>query len=119
MVTLPFGTRIVFSGFGEKPTPDVQRDEMERGPANQELLNSRVRVEVSATLLFESRDAITAFFNWYYNTIKVIGYFDMIHPRTGQLIQARFIGGDIGTVSPLAPGFYAGSTTTTIEYYAS
>ena len=97
--------------------PRVQRDEMDRGPANQELINSRMLWNTKATLIFETKEAIATFLDWWQNTIGVIGWFEMPHPRTGQTIRARVPSGAVGDISPLASGFYAATVATTLEYY--
>jgi hypothetical protein len=76
---------------------------MERGVAKQRLINTGVVVEVSASLLFDSKADAAAFETWYFDTIKRIGWFEMPHPRTGATISARFKEGKIGKLAPRSP----------------
>jgi hypothetical protein len=117
MNELPSGVQVLVAGYGETPSPQVLRDEMDRGPVNQELINSRMRWTMSVTFLMESKAALDALLVWYRDTIKVIGYFTLNHPRTGKPIQARLVEGKLGTISPLAPGFRASSVSVELEYY--
>lgn len=116
MNELPAGVQVLVAGFEDTPKPDVQRDEMDRGPANQELINSRLRWEMAVTFLMESRSALDAFEFWYTSTIKIIGWWDMRHPRTGKMIRCRLIKGERGSAVPIAPGFRASTVTATVEY---
>lgn len=118
MAALPQGVKLLVAGFGDTPEPSVQRDEMDRGPINQELLNSRVLWKMQATLLMETKAAQAAFDNFWRNEVGIIGWFDLVHPRTGQLLSVRFVGGKIGTATMIAPGWRAASRAVELEYYA-
>lgn len=118
MSTIPKGVKFLAEGFGETPEPTVQRDEMERGPINQELINSRMRYVLPVTILMERKQYIADFMSWWKNDLGVIGYFDLKHPRTGEMIRARFVGGKIGTLQMIAPGWRAASLSTELEYWA-
>lgn len=117
MNELPAGVQVLFSGYQEEPHPDVQRDEMDRGPINQELLNSRMRWTMPLTLLILSPEAFDALTNWYTNTIRVIGWFDIKHPRTGETLKVRLEDGKLGALQPIRPGFKAGQVQITVEYW--
>lgn len=117
MNELPQGVQVLVSGFTDTPMPDVQRDEMDRGPINQELINTRLRWEMDAVFLMESRKALDEVLFWYTNTIRIIGYFDMRHPRTGKQIRARLVKGELGSPVPIAPGFRASTIQTKLEYF--
>ncbi|MDO5611312.1 MAG: hypothetical protein Q4G62_11175 [Pseudomonadota bacterium] len=112
----PDYVRVTFNGYEESFEPAVQRVEMERGPAKQSIINSRVIMQVSATLMFESRRDIERFEDWYFDTIQRVGYFQWQHPRLGRAITARFVGGQIGRLVPTGPAFDTGQRTVTIEY---
>lgn len=116
MNELPPGVQVLVSGFADTPMPDVQRDEMDRGPINQELINTRLRWEMDVQFLMESRQALTDIMFWYRNTIGIIGYFDMVHPRTGQTIRARLVKGEMGAALPIAPGWRASTIQAKLEY---
>ncbi len=117
MNELPAGVQVLFAGFQEEPHPDVQRDEMERGPINQELLNSRMRWTMPLTLLILEAAAFDALLDWYSNTIRVIGWFDIKHPRTRETIQVRLEKGVLGPLQPIRPGWKAGQVQITVEYW--
>ena len=116
MAEFPSYVCIAFDGYGESFDPSVESTEMERGVPKERLLNSQVMMKVAASLIFKSAADIESFLNWYFNTIQRIGWFTMTHPRTGQTITAKFPGGDIGTLVPLAPAFGVGKRDLTIQY---
>ncbi len=79
--------------------PSVLRTEMERGVPKQRVENSRVLATVSMTVLFKTKADANAFVDWYFDTIGRIGWFHFTHPRNGRQLQARFVGGQIGSVN--------------------
>ena len=116
MADFPTYACIMRDGYSESFDPSVLRTEMERGLPKERLLNSQVLMKINATLLFKSKEDVSNFETWYFDTIKRIGWFNMKHPRTGNTIYARFEGGNIGSLSPLAPRFFAASREVIIEY---
>lgn len=116
MAALPSYVCVLFNGYGESFDPSVERTEMERGPPMERVLNSQVLMQIDAVLLFESLADAAAFEDWYFTTIKRIGYFTMTHPRTLQTITAKFRGGDIGTLVPTSPTFKRSKRNVTFEY---
>ena len=116
MAELPSYVAVRFPDYGETPRPRVERTEMERGVAKQRLLETKTNVEIKATFLFGSSADASAFEWWFYNTIQVVGFFEMTHPRTGEKIMARFVAGDIGTLTPMSPDFAQSYRTVTLEY---
>lgn len=116
MPTFPDYACIQHGSYAETIQPSVERTEMERGPPKQMRLNTRVMVQIQASLLFDNKADAALFEDWYFNEIGMIGWFDMEHPRTGAPISARFVGGDIGSLSPLGPSFSPCSRQVTIEY---
>lgn len=102
----------------DTPKPTVDRTEMDRGPAQQRLVPGRVLFQSAFEFLFESNDDVNNFMDWYVNTIGVIGWFTMKHPRTGATITARFPKGELGDIVPITGGYGMSSVTTTVEYYA-
>ena len=116
MAALPSYVCIEQGGWSEDAMPSVERTEMERGPAKQKLLNTRRMPQATATLVFRSAADAAAFEDWYDYTINRIGWFDMTHPLRGTTIQARFVGGDIGSLAPRGKGFAASSRDVLIEY---
>lgn len=116
MAVLPTYVEIRFSGYSETFDASVERTEMERGVPKERLVNTGVMQELSMTLQFKGAANVQMFEDWYFGDIKRIGWFSMAHPRTGQLITARFKGGSIGTLVPLIPGFKLATRDVVVEY---
>lgn len=116
MADFPTYTTFEMGSFSESFDPSVERTEMERGPAKQMKLNSRVMVKFQGVLLFRSKAEASAFETWYFDTIGRIGWFNMNHPRTGAAIVARFVGGDIGQLEPTSPNYATSKRPVQIEY---
>ena len=116
MATFPDYVCISAHGYSEEFDPSVLVTEMERGGSKMRVQNSQVEQSITATLIFNSPLDVSAFESWYFTDVKRIGYFTMQHPRTGQTINARFRGGSIGTLVPLAPGFGVAQREVVIEY---
>lgn len=96
--------------------PSVLRTEMERGVPKQRVENSRVLATVSMTVLFKTKADANTFVDWYFAGIGRIGWFDFTHPRTGQIVLARFTDGSIGPIKPERPMFERSTCTLSIEY---
>lgn len=112
----PSGAKLRFSGLSEGFDPSVERVEMERGVPKQRIVNSQVMATISAAVLFRTPADVQAFEDWYFGPLGRIGWFTIAHPRTGLPIKARFVGGQIGALSPQAPGFYLAQRQLTMEY---
>ena len=105
------------SGYKESiPDPSVMRTEMERGPAFQVVINSRIYKTISVTILFETKKDVADFEDWYLHDIKRAAFFAFKHPRTGEVVQARFPGGKIGDYVPVTSGFGVSTMTAELEY---
>lgn len=94
--------------------PMVLRSDMERGIPKQRRAGADVLVRVPCSLVFRSAADAAAFEAWFY--ADGMGWFDFTLPRTGQVVQARIIGGDIGTLSPLTPAWNASERSVVLEY---
>ena len=105
-----------YAGYSEDFDPSVERIEMERSVPKQRLVNSQVMQELHATLQFKRPEDAIAFEQWYFDEIKRIGWFDILHPRTQQPISARVKGGSIGTLIPLMTRFKVSVRDVTLEY---
>jgi hypothetical protein len=116
MAELPSYVRILRDGAGVQFDPGVLASEMERGLAKMRVSQSRVVVQVAATLYFRTRKDSLSFEDWYFNTIKRIGWFNWRDKRTGAVRSVRFKGGDIGNLEPLSPGFGHSKRSVTLEY---
>ena len=116
MAALPSYVTVLFGGYGETISPAVERSEMERGMAKQVVLNTRPVAEINARLLFKSEADAASFETWYMDDIGRIDFFDVVHPRTGATISARFKGGDIGRLIPMIPDFSWSQRDVVLEY---
>ena len=115
MASLPDYVTLNFSR-PESFDPAVITSEMERGLAKTRVASARVVKEVEVTLQFESAADTEAFEDWYFNTIRRIGFFDWFDTRTGTQRSVRFKGGALGALTPLAVGFAVAQRTATLEY---
>jgi len=88
-------------GPSEERASMVMRSEMERGVPQQRRMASDALVAVSVTLYFPKPADVTNFMQWF-DTQTGSGalYFDFTHPRTGAVVQARFVGGQLGPLTP-------------------
>jgi hypothetical protein len=116
MAALPSYVRILFAGYGEEFDPSVERTEMERGVPKQRVINSQVMQELHATLLFSSTADAGSFETWYFDTIKRVGFFDFVHPRTGATHSGRFKDASIGRLEPRNARYSRATRAVVIEY---
>ncbi|WP_126969067.1 hypothetical protein [Xanthomonas sp. BRIP62411] len=116
MASLPVGVRLLATDLGEEPDPSVQRTEMERGPAKQAIINTRVMVDLPVTMVFLTAESMTAFDDFYFDEIGRVGYFDMVHPRTRKQISARFKGGAVGRLQSANAEFTQGTRQAVLEF---
>lgn len=116
MAQLPDYLTILLDDAGEEFDPGVTKSEMERGLAKLRVDQSRVVVEVSATLLFDSAEDAERFHDWYFDTIRRIGLFTWVDPRTGTTRTGRFKDGAIGKLVPTIPDYAQCKRSCTLEY---
>lgn len=116
MPAFPTYARLLLAGASESFAPDVVRSEMERGLAKQRLQSARVLAKLKATVMLKSQDDVNAFLGWYFDDIKRIGFFDVVHPRTGQTVPMRFENGEISELTPQVGQFFVASCQVTLEY---
>lgn len=97
------------------------REAVESGPPKQRRTKSRVMITLAGTVLFRTAADYAAFMTWFATTIKHgQDWFDFVHPRTGAIVQARFVGG-----SELGAGEYLRSRGSlirqpvTLEYWSA
>ena len=88
-----------WSDSGEQHRPVVERSEMERGIPKQRRISADVLVTIPLTLYFETAANAADFETWVY-TGGGLDWFDFPLPRTGTVVQARIVGGDIGMLKP-------------------
>ncbi|PZP58323.1 MAG: hypothetical protein DI597_19520 [Pseudoxanthomonas spadix] len=116
MATISDFAQILYQAYSETFDPSVERTEMERGVPKQRLINSQVLMKLNASLLFRSAADVAAFEDWYFDDLKRIGWFTILHPRTGAPTLVRFENGSIGTLTPQAPAFYLAQRDVVLEY---
>lgn len=97
-MAFPLYVKISWQDSGESHKPVVERSEMERGIPKQRRINADVLVTVPITLYFDTAVEAADFETWFYT--EGMGWFDFTLPRTGAVVQARIVGGDIGTLKP-------------------
>lgn len=116
MATLPSYVVVRMAGYKENFDPSVLSTPMERGPAKERLLNSRVTMQLGVSFLFRTSAEAEAFLDWYFDTIERIGSFTMRHPRTGETITAKFPRGEIGELRSIADTDHLWQRDLVIEY---
>ncbi len=108
----------VLLGATEQPKTVVMRSEMERGVPKQRRIASDTMVTVPVELLFDTPTDAANFETWVYSQIGGgADWFDWTSPRTGAVVQARIVGGDLGVLKPKR-GVWSGvcSRNLTLEY---
>ena len=115
MAQLPDYVTVLFEGSSEKFDPGIIRSEMEKGLAKMRVSQSRVVVEQSAVLQFKTVEDSIAFEDWYFNTIRRVGFFTVKDPRTGQDRTVRFKNADIGALEPQHGGYAVCKRSVTFE----
>lgn len=116
MAQLPDYLTILLDDTGEEFDPGVVKSDMERGMAKQRVGQSRVVVEVPVTLLFDSAADAESFYDWYFNTIKRIGFFTWTDHRTQTVRTGRFKDGAIGKLVPTIAGYEQSKRSCVLEY---
>jgi hypothetical protein len=114
MAAFPSYVKLGWTDSGESHAPIVERSDMERGVPKQRRTQADVLVTVPLPLFFDSSAAATNFENWFYS--DGMGWFDFTHPRTGAVVQARIVGGDIGQLVPLKGDWSRSQRTVKLEY---
>lgn len=100
MAALPSYVEILFDGYGEERQPVVLRTDMESGPPKQLKQQSRAMVS-RPCVLFMSKADYASFLTWFKTTINQgASWFDFTDPRTGSVLQGRFVGGQLGKATP-------------------
>ena len=117
MATFPGYVKFDWRNCGEAPSPVVQRSVVERGVAKQRRIAADTIVKQQITLYFDTEANAAAFENWVYTQIGGgVDWFDFTSLRTGGTVQARIVGGDIGTLQPSVRTWARSQRQITIEY---
>jgi hypothetical protein len=117
MADFPSYAKFVLSAYAEEDEdPSVLRTEMERGIPVERVINKDIMQKISGTILFLNDEDIERFETWFFDEIERIGWFNLRHPRTRQMIRARFIGGKRGQLMPTTGGFGIAQRSIELEY---
>lgn len=116
MAALPSYVKLLRDGAGREFDPGVVVSEMEKGLPKMRVGQSRVVVHVAATLFFKTRQDAVAFEDWYFDTIKRIGWFDWYDSLYGITRSVRFQNGSIGQLQPLTARYGHSKRSVTLEY---
>ncbi len=114
---LPDYARIMFDGHAIEFDPGIIVSEFERGLSKMRVGQSRVIMNLKAYLLFKTAEDSISFENWYFDTIKRIGWFRIPDPRIPDAtLTVRFKDADIGTLEPISGAYAVCRRAVTFEY---
>lgn len=117
MATFPSSVKLGWRDTGEKPEPVVLRGEVERGPARQRRMAADSLVTVPLTAYFDTAAESAAFETWFFGDAAAgAAWFDFTLPRTGQVVQARVVNGDIGQLKPSTKTWAFSERSFQLEY---
>lgn len=117
MAALPDYVGVKWLGLGETPAPIVSRTEMDKGIAKQRRIASDVVMRVSVNLHFRTATDSSNFEDWFYSEINGgADWFDWKNVRTGQIVSARIVDGDIGTLRPGSNSWMFAERSAVFEY---
>lgn len=124
MATFPPDVKCVMGAYEEDRAPVVLRSEMERSVPKQRRMASDTMTTVKVTLQFVSVAHNDTFEAWFDSQIgSGTDWFSWTHPRTGAVVQARFVGGVLGPLKPVHGTWRAGlqrcRRDATLEYLRS
>jgi len=114
MATFPSYVKLGWKDSAESHKPIVERSEMDRGIPKQRRTQADVLVTVPVTLFFDSLANAADFETWFY--ANGMGWFDFTLPRTGTVVEARIVGGDIGSLVPLRGNWARSQRQAKLEY---
>ena len=118
MPAFPTWVRYGWRDLTEEPDDVVEVAAMERGIPKQRRTNSDVRVQLNLTLHFDSKTEAANFETWFFTDIRAgQDFFDLVHPRTGATVQARFVGGKLGTLKYFNGTLQKSSRAVQLEYW--
>jgi hypothetical protein len=119
MAAFPTAFKILIE-TSESPTPVVIRSEMERGVAKQRRVAADTTVTVPISVIFFNKQQAADFEDWFYSDINGgADFFDWTDPRTGTLVEARIVGGQLGELVPLRDNYNLSRRSMTLEYVRS
>lgn len=101
MATFPTYACVLWPDGDETPDPIVVRSAMDRGVAKQRRTQTDTMISKTISVLFRSVADAESFKDWFYaedGANAGAGWFDFTIPRTGVVVQARVIGGELGAL---------------------
>ncbi len=116
MAAFPSYPEILSETVREAFPPSIVRTEMERGLPKQRIENTKVLAKLSMTVLLMSAADVSAFVNWYLDELQRVAEFDLVHPRTGQVVKARFAPDGFGEVKAEVKRFGRATCALELEY---
>ncbi|MDV3469003.1 hypothetical protein RZA67_09705 [Stenotrophomonas sp. C3(2023)] len=116
MPAFPSYPEILSETVRETFPPSIVRTDMERGLPKQRIENTKVLAKLSMTVLLESAADVEAFVSWYLDDLKRVAEFDLTHPRTGQVVKARFAPDGFGEVKSEMKRFGRATCALELEY---
>lgn len=120
MAALPSYVKYGWRDMAEQPESVVEAAPMERGIPKHRRTNSDARVDLPLTLHLDTHADIESFLTWFYTTINAgADFFDLVHPRTGATVQARFKSGQLGAWNYLNRTLGRASMQVQLEYWRS
>lgn len=122
MASFPSYVQIAVGSMTEDRATVVLRSEMERGVPKQRRIASDTMVSMPVTLLFKTAADHDNFEHWFDSQIgSGTDWFSFTHPRTGAVVQARFVGGKLGALTPMSGTWKFGrlQRSATLEYLRS
>ncbi len=106
--------------LSEAPEPVVQRSDMERGIPKQRRIASDARVEVELQVFFDTKAEAAAFETFFWTDINAgQDFFTWTHPRTGAVLQARVVNGQLGPLKFSQRTLEASQRGLKLEYWRS
>lgn len=119
MAAFPTAYRIQIE-TSEAPASVVIRSEMERGVPKQRRFAADAMVTIPITLFFRTNQQAADFETWFYTDINGgADFFDWTDPRTGVVVEARIVGGQLGELMPLRARYAISRRSMTLEYLRS
>lgn len=121
MPAFPTVARLQLSGATEQRESALVRDSVEAGPPKQRRVKSRVLVAATYNVVFQTAADYATFLTWFATDVKNgQDWFDFREPRTGQVVQARFVAGqELGPATALRASWGAVQVQITVEYWSA
>jgi hypothetical protein len=112
---VPYGWR----DLTETAAPVIARSEVDRGIPKQRRVQADPLITLSLTVYFDAAAEQQDFEDWFYSAEGAnagAAWFDFTHPRTGVVVQARVVGGQLGPLKHSSQTLAMSERTLQIEY---